>query len=114
MRINPRSKNVKTNEAFRAHVTRRLEFGLGRFEDHIREASLRIEDLNGPRGGVDKLCQLEIRLDGRGTVRIEETGADLIATIDRATDRAGATVARTVGRTKPQRFVPRMPAFQAE
>ena len=35
---------------------RRLEFALGRFSARVRSLTVRLADLNAPRGGVDKHC----------------------------------------------------------
>ncbi len=48
-----RSKNIEV------HARRRAGFALDRFAERIRNVSLRFEDVNGPRGGVDKRCTVE-------------------------------------------------------
>jgi ribosome-associated translation inhibitor RaiA len=74
---------------------RRLEFALGRFRGRIRSVTVRVADVNGPRGGVDKTCLATIRLDAsKRLVVIEETDVDAVVAIDRAADRASRAVAR--------------------
>ncbi len=41
---------------------RRLEFALARFDARVRSLTVRVADLNGPRGGLDKRCLVAIRL----------------------------------------------------
>jgi len=61
---------------------------------------VRLSDVNGPRGGVDKCCRIQIILKGLPDVVIEDVEADLYVAIDRATERAGRTVVRKVDRRK--------------
>jgi len=56
--------------------------------------------INGPRGGVDKRCYLQVMLAGLSEVVIADIEADLYVAIDRAIDRAGRTVARKIERQK--------------
>jgi putative sigma-54 modulation protein len=96
MQLEVRGRDVEFADAMRNHVRRRLRFALGRFDDRIRHVTVRISDLNGPRGGVDKLCRINIVLSRCGTLVLEETSGDLVTAIDRAADRAGHAVSRKV------------------
>ena len=40
----------------RDYIRRKLGIRLGKFASSIERASVRTEDVNGPRGGVDQLC----------------------------------------------------------
>ena len=68
--------------------------------------------LNGPRGGVDKRCQMQATLNGVGEIVIEDTQADLLKAISRAAERIGHKVlhrlerVRTRARLSFQRNVP--------
>ncbi len=61
---------------------------------------MRLSDINGPGGGADKRCHLQVVLAGLPDVVVEDVEADLHAAIDRAADRAGRTVLRKIGRQK--------------
>ena len=76
---------------------RRLEFALGRFSARVRSLTVRLADLNGPRGGVDKHCLVAIRLTSpRRLIVIEDTDAEAVVAIGRAADRGARVVARAV------------------
>lgn len=85
-------------EGLREHLLRRLRFALTREGENIQRVTVRLGDTNGPRGGCDKFCRIQVNLAHAGPVLIEEVGTDLYATIDRAAERAGHTVARRVDR----------------
>jgi hypothetical protein len=75
----------------------RLSFAVGRFAGRVRSLTVRLSDVNGPRGGRDKHCAIAVRLAGsRRLIVIEELDADVAAAIARAADRAARAVARAV------------------
>jgi hypothetical protein len=82
------------------HTRRRLRFALARASDRIKRVEVRLGDTNGPRGGADKFCRIQVFLEHAPFVLIEEVGADLYAAIGRATERAGRNVARRVDRLR--------------
>ena len=76
---------------------RRLEFALGRFGARVRSLTVRVADLNGPRGGLDKRCLVAIRLTSpRRLIVVEDTDAEAEVAIGRAAGRASRVVARAV------------------
>ncbi|MFQ5488034.1 MAG: hypothetical protein ACE5ET_06285, partial [Gammaproteobacteria bacterium] len=61
---------------------------------------VRVSDINGPRGGADKCCQIQVILSHVPNVIIKDTETDLYVAIDRAADRAGRTVGRRLARQR--------------
>jgi putative sigma-54 modulation protein len=100
MLIDIQSRNFSLTNALRSHAERRLRFALTCCDDQIQRIVMRLSDINGPRGGSDKRCHLQLVLSGLPDVVIEDTEADLYVAIDRATDRAGRTLIRKIGRQK--------------
>lgn len=93
MRLEIRSAPFSLTPALEARVRRRMRFALCRFQAGIRRVTVRLCDLNGPRGGVDKQCRIEAALRRGKTVQVEDVDADLYAAIDRAAGRLGRLVA---------------------
>lgn len=102
MRVDIRTNGLELTEGLRDHTERRLAFALDRSQHSIRSVTVQLADINGPRGGVDKRCQIRIPLPRRGGVVIEETHPDLYVAIDRATDRVGNTLGRHLARQRQQ------------
>jgi len=73
MQINVQALNFDLTPALRQHTERRLHFALGRASGQISRLTVRLSDLNGPRGGEDKRCLLRITLTGAPTLPIEST-----------------------------------------
>ncbi len=98
MQINIQARNFSLTKALRNHAERRLRFALTCCDSHIQRVVMRLSDINGPRGGADKRCHLQLILAGMPDVVIEDTEADLYVAIDRAADRAGRTLVRKTKR----------------
>ncbi|HMW16901.1 MAG TPA: HPF/RaiA family ribosome-associated protein [Accumulibacter sp.] len=103
MQIVIQARGLLLTPTLRAHIERRLRFALDWANQHVRKLSVRLVDLNGPRGGEDKCCQIRLNLPGASAIVIEDTQADVFVAIDRATDRAGHTLARRMARRRQQR-----------
>ena len=82
----------------RAYLRRKLGMKLGKFARGIERTSVRIRDVNGPRGGADKVCAIKVVLSGLPSVVVEEQHASLQAAMDRALQRTERAVRRSVER----------------
>lgn len=100
MQITIQAYGFTATEALREHVTKRLRRALERCPDRISRIMVRLSDINGPRGGVDKRCQIQVRSPALADVVIEDTEADLYVAIDRAAERAGRAAVRQLARQR--------------
>lgn len=98
MNIDIHAQGFAVTYALAEHVRRRLGFVLARHGDRIQRVAVRLGDENGPRGGVDKFCRIQVQLLDARTAAIQDVGADLYAVIDRAADRVGRVVVKHIGR----------------
>lgn len=55
----------------RASVRQKLGMRLGKFANSIERVSVRVEDVNGPRGGMDHICRIKVVLSGLPSVVYE-------------------------------------------
>ena len=100
MRIDIRTKRIDIDAEVRAYVDRRLRFALTRFGGRVDKVTVRFEDTNGARGGVDKQCQISVTLRPSGSVLVEDVDADLHVVIDRTAERVSRVVARDLQRRR--------------
>ena len=98
MHLKISTKGVDLTDDLHAFVERRLHFTLSRFSDRVGQVSVRLVDVNGPKGGVDKRCRVQVWFQGAGAITVEEMDADLRASIHRVFMRAGRSVARRFDR----------------
>ena len=87
-------------EAIRNYAQRRLGTALGRYQQRLASVQVRLADINGPRGGVDKDCVVEVRGPALAPIIVRERDADLYVAIDRAAERIDRAVARRLGRAR--------------
>lgn len=76
---------------------------LGKFAPTVERVSVRVEDVNGPRGGVDRECRVKVVLSGVPSVVLVARDASLAAAIDRALGGAERAVRRAVQRRRMTR-----------
>ena len=100
MQVDIRARGFELTEGLRQHTERRLDFALGWANYDIRKVAVRLFDINGPRGGEDKCCRIQVTLPNAQDVVIEDTEADLYLAIDRAAERLENSVARRLERQK--------------
>ena len=100
MRVTIQTSGFDMTSALRAYTEHRLATALGWARDHTHKLAVSLSDINGPRGGVDKRCLIQVQMGGGREVIIENVEADLYAAIDRAVDRADRAVVRQVERAR--------------
>jgi ribosome-associated translation inhibitor RaiA len=100
MELEIRRHKVRLDESMEEHIRRRVDFALGQFDSKINEVLVHVEDVNGPRGGIDKQCRILVSLRGGKTVKVEDLDSDLVPVIDRALDRAGHTVSKELAKIR--------------
>ena len=96
---------VDLDDDEQAQVRRKLGLKLGKFATSIERISVRVTDMNGPRGGIDQVCNVKVVLSGLPSVVIERRHAVLHAAIDDALHATEQAVRRRVRcrRMKPLR-----------
>ncbi len=92
------AKDFNLTEALQAYIKERIQFQFGSRYDQIQRITIRLSDVNGPRGGVDKSCKVSVTLPRLKEIVIEDIQADLYVGIYRAMDRASRTVNRRLAR----------------
>ena len=100
MHLQLRAVKYEMDDELRDHIERRLRFALGRFAARIDRLTVRLSDVNGPRGGVDKRCRIAVALVPRGMVMVEGSGDDPFALVSDAAKRARRSVQRALGRRR--------------
>jgi ribosomal subunit interface protein len=103
MNLEVRSQNVDLEDALQGYIERRIRFSLSRFGPRVGRVRVRLSDVNGPRGGVDKCCHVSVQVLPSGSVVVEETALSLYSAIDRAADRLGQCFSRVLDRARELR-----------
>ena len=88
------ARKIAMGAELRAYVARRLGFALDRSGNRVQSVTVRLADENGPRGGVDKCCSLQLALPGQPDLVVRSVAGDVRAAIDGAAHRAARALAR--------------------
>ena len=94
-----RAIGIDLEQDTRTNIQRRLDRTLGKFASSIERVSVRLRDVNGPRGGVDQACRIKVVLRNLPSIVFETQDAFL----DVAVGAALAGVERSVRRTLQRR-----------
>jgi ribosomal subunit interface protein len=100
MQLDIQARSFSLTTALQNYAEMRLRSSLTCFSENIQQVDMRLSDINGPRGGSDKRCQVRIILAGLPDVVVEDTQADLYLAINRSVERAGRTVRRRLNRSR--------------
>lgn len=95
-----REIGVELHEEAREYIRRKLGMKLGKFAPSVERVSVRVFDVNGPRGGIDQRCLVKVVLSGLPSVVVERRHVTLDAAIDMAVRAAEHAVRRSVGRRR--------------
>lgn len=98
MQIHIHTNAFELTDSIKDYVEEKLALALSWNRDALTKISVRLADINGPRGGADKSCHLLIVLKGKKQLVIEDVQADLYVAIDRAIERGARLLSRQVAR----------------
>lgn len=100
MKIDIRAHGFTLTDGTRQHIGWRLAGMLAHAGNAVSRVVVRLSDINGPRGGVDKRCGVELRLKGAQPLVVEDVQSDLHVAIDRACERIGRSLHRRLMRRR--------------
>jgi ribosome hibernation promoting factor len=104
MNLTIRHDGFEMTEAIDLHVRDRLSAALDQHTSHVRSVAITVRDENGPKGGVDKSCQVQVDLDFRHEpVFVKKLHDDLYLAVTDAADAVKRTVGKLVGKAKEHR-----------
>lgn len=73
---------------WRRTVEQRVRLVLHRLQDQVQLARVTLRDVNGPRGGVDKQCQILLTTAGHGQLVVVSRAEHAQGALNRALQRA--------------------------
>lgn len=91
---------IKTSEAQHDYIMKKVGAAARRLQDSSCEVVVRLGDLNGHKGGIDKNCSIQATVPGHGPVRVEEQAADYYAAIDAAAEALKRSLAKSLDKHK--------------
>lgn len=77
MRVTIRSPHVTLEQDLRDSIGEDLRAALEHVESRVVSAQVKIDDANGPKGGLDKSCECVVNCGKLGVLRVDAKGKDL-------------------------------------
>ncbi len=90
-------------------VRKKLARRIGHAAPLVKRGTIRFEDINGPRGGVDKECRIKLVLSGRPSVQASDRGTSVEPAFERASTKVVQALARVRGKHALKAGRPRTP-----
>jgi sigma 54 modulation/S30EA-like ribosomal protein len=94
-----RAFGIHLNQNTRTSIRRKLDRKFGKFARSIERLSVRLKDVNGPRGGVDHVCRIKVVLRNLPSVVYEKQDVTVDAAVGGALTGAERAVRKTLQRT---------------
>jgi hypothetical protein len=91
---------IGMSELTRGSIEERLRQALEPFGPRISRATLRFDDVNGPRGGPGLLCVIDVAFDSGEHVRIEQRATGVMEAVRRGMSRVVRSVRQHVERSE--------------
>lgn len=106
MQIQVRAARSKVANELVELAERRLIFALSRFDNRLARIQVRLSDVNGPKSGLDKACQVQLKLHYANELVVECVDSTWEAAICTAAERAASAVQRELDRRRESRRLP--------
>ncbi|MDJ0652585.1 MAG: HPF/RaiA family ribosome-associated protein [Xanthomonadales bacterium] len=84
MNITLQSQSFSITEGIRSHVFDRFRDACGRFSSRLRSIEVYMKDINGPKGGIDKVVVARVRLVSGEQTLVQTSHEDLYAAISKS------------------------------
>lgn len=92
------SSGIRLPEQFESYARTKLGAKLGAFARLIERVHVGVRDVNGPRGGEDIECRIQVVISSRPDVVVHATAADPRSAFDAAAKSTGVAVKRDLER----------------
>ncbi|HLU67756.1 MAG TPA: HPF/RaiA family ribosome-associated protein [Kofleriaceae bacterium] len=93
--LNLRTHGVDIDDDFEEYVRAKAGQKLGRLARRIERVTVRLEDINGPKGGVDVECRIKVVVAGGPSVIMTERATEPVLAFDAALGGATRALKKT-------------------
>lgn len=100
MQLDVRFSGVGRSHRLNCNLEAAVLAPLERFRHWVRHVCLYVEDINGPRGGVDKQCRFVVHLRHMPPIVIQDRDETMLPLLHRIANRAAHTLSRKTKRKK--------------
>mgnify|MGYP000663423312 CR=1 FL=1 len=106
MKVLIHSSNVTLSKKARQFIQRKISSTLQRFDSGVKQVDLYLKDVNGPKGGIDKECTINIQADDRKQVVVSGKAGSIFSVVKQCAVKAKLLLAKRTKRKTAQRRKP--------
>ena len=103
MLVKVHAQGFTLSDAVKDHTDSKLRLTLGIYFDKIQRADVYLGDINGPKGGEDKMCKIKITAFRQSPIVVHETHENLREAINACLHRVKRTLGRRFERAQSNR-----------
>ena len=100
MQIDTYSPHFPVTAALKGHILACFKNLIQHYKDRIRILKVRLTDVNGPKGGDDKVCRLQVDVEHHPSFNTEGRHTDLYSAITLATLRMERSLSPVLDATR--------------
>lgn len=95
-----RGHQVAIHPTLRDQIEEVVRNALARFVSRTRKVTINFSDINGPRGGVDKRCRIDVAMTNGQLLSVEDYDVELVPAAGKAVARMRRTIVRAIQRMR--------------
>lgn len=101
--LDVRARGFDLTQGMYRHAVEHIAAKVAKHARAISDLTIRLQDVNGPKGGLDKRCRVEVHIAGFGPVIVDETDQDTYAAMDVAGERLRKVVSQVLDERRSRR-----------
>lgn len=101
--------NVEMTNENKKQIKQKTHKVFERFYENIQKVTLTLNDVNGPKGGDDKVCKVVIHTRGMPDIVVTDNKSVAMSAVNTALSRARSTLIKKLKRKQKN-----MPAYQVQ
>ena len=103
MKVVIRSNDFTLTDSLRTFLNEQVRKSMSVCARNIELITIRLKDINGPKGGVDKECIVEIQIANQSPVVVKKRNSDAYRGIRQAVTRAARVALRRLRKRQDQK-----------
>jgi ribosomal subunit interface protein len=92
--------HISGREDIAARIEQIVDGVLARWRDQVTRIEVHLSDINSDKGGVDKKCVLEVRLENRPPIAASAEAEELYVAVKRAAEKLDKALDSDIGRVE--------------
>jgi ribosomal subunit interface protein len=99
-----RSSDFSLTDALETFIKQQARKSMRKCSSQVARLVIRIKDINGPKGGQDKECSVEVMLPNHGPIVVSKRSSDAYSSIRKALGRASRTTLRKLKKRRASKY----------